>query len=85
MAETPRSGATIEEGMGEVERRIDADMDPLVAASRLDTDEIVELSELRAWLAVLVEMSYQAIGYRRIKNPRIWSMHDLMELTGGVR
>ena len=35
--------------------------------------------------ADLVEMSYQAIGYRRVKNPRIWSMHDIAELTRGAR
>ncbi len=29
----------------------------------------------------LVEMCYQTIGYRRVKNPRIWSMHDLDVLT----
>jgi hypothetical protein len=26
-----------------------------------------------------------APGYRRVKNPRIWSMHDLRELVGGPR
>jgi acetyl-CoA carboxylase carboxyltransferase component len=77
--------AAIEKGMRDVEKRIEADMDPLVAARQLDTDEIVPLAELRAWLEALVEMSYQAIGYRRTKNPRIWSMHDLAELVGGVR
>jgi 3-methylcrotonyl-CoA carboxylase beta subunit len=49
----------------------------------MDTDEIVEVAALRGWLVDLVEMSYQAIGYRRIKNPRIWSLHDLAELTRG--
>ena len=29
-------------------------------------------------------MSYQATGYRRIKNPRIWSMHDLALLAVGA-
>jgi hypothetical protein len=29
----------------------------------------------------MVEMSYQTIGYRRIKNPRIWAVHDLHTLT----
>ena len=43
------------------------------------------LDRLRGWLADLVEMSYQAIGYRRVKNPRIWSMHDIAELTRGAR
>ncbi len=28
-----------------------------------------------------VEMSYQTTGYRRVKNPRIWSLHDLAALT----
>ena len=41
--------------------------------------------ELRGWLAMLVEASYQSIGYRRVKNPRIWSMHDLRVLVGGPR
>ncbi|MFW6050900.1 MAG: acyl-CoA carboxylase subunit beta [Myxococcota bacterium] len=81
----PAERAKIEEGMRKVEERIEQDMDPFVAARRQDTDEIVRLEELRGWLEVLVESSYQAVGYRRIKNPRIWSMHDLRELTGGVR
>jgi len=76
---------TIEEGMRKVEARIEADMDPYVAARQLDTDEIVRLDELRAWLVVLVEASYQSTGYRKVKNPRIWSLHDLAEIAGGVR
>ncbi len=72
-------------GCAQVEARIEADMDPFVAARQMDTDEIVELGELRDWLAALVEMSYQGIGYRRVKNPRIWTMHDLQEIAGGVR
>jgi acetyl-CoA carboxylase carboxyltransferase component len=75
----------IAQGMRDVEDRIERDMDPYVAARQLDTDEIVELGELRAWLEALVEMAYQSIGYRRIKNPRIWSLHDLAELVGGVK
>ncbi len=75
----------IASGMREVEQRIDKDMDPFVAASRLDTDEIVALGELRDWLATAVEMAYQSVGYRRVKNPRIWSLHDLRELVSGVR
>ena len=63
--------------MRETEARIEGDMDPFVAARQIDTDEIVELGELRAYLAALVEMAYQNTGYRRVKNPRIWSMHDL--------
>jgi acetyl-CoA carboxylase carboxyltransferase component len=76
---------TIEQGMREVEERIEKDMDPFVAARQMDTDEIVEIGRLRDWLAALVEMSYQNVGYRRVKNPRIWSMHDLRELVSGVR
>jgi len=77
--------AAIEKGMREVEERIEGDMDPYKAASQMDTDEIVPVAELRPWLATLVEASYQSIGYRRIKNPRIWTMHDLDELTGGLK
>jgi hypothetical protein len=60
-------------------------MDPYVAARQMDTDEIVRLDELRDWLKVLVEMSYQGVGYRRVKNPRIWSLHDLDVLMNGGR
>ena len=47
----------------------------------MDTDEVVPLSALRRWLEVLTLASYQSIGHRRIKNPRIWSVHDLEILT----
>jgi 3-methylcrotonyl-CoA carboxylase beta subunit len=30
-------------------------------------------------------MAYQNTGYRRVKNPRIWSLHDLRVLVGGPR
>ena len=46
---------------------------------------LAELGELRAYLSALVEMAYQNCGYRRVKNPRIWSLHDLRELVGGLR
>jgi len=75
----------IETGMRDVEARIEQDMDPFRAASAMNTDEIVQLGELRAWLETLVEAAYQAPGFRRMKNPRIWSLHDLGELTSGVR
>jgi acetyl-CoA carboxylase carboxyltransferase component len=81
----PQERAQIEKRMAEVEARIEADMDPYVAARQLDTDEIVQLDELRDWLEALVEMSYQGIGYRRVKNPRIWTMHDLDVLISGGR
>jgi 3-methylcrotonyl-CoA carboxylase beta subunit len=81
----PAERAKIEQGMREVEERIEQDMDPYVAARHQDTDEIVRLDELRPWIETLVEMAYQSTGHRRIKNSRIWSMHDLQEIAGGVR
>ncbi|MGE5182291.1 MAG: acyl-CoA carboxylase subunit beta [Acidobacteriota bacterium] len=85
MTSDPGERAKIEDGMRDTEARIERDMDPFVSARQMDTDEIVELGELRAYLAALVEMSYQNTGYRRVKNPRIWSLHDLRELVGGLR
>src|SRR5690349_12002812 len=85
MATDPAERAKIEAGMRETEARIERDMDPFVSARQMDTDEIVELGELRTYVAALVEMTYQNTGYRRIKNPRIWSMHDLHVLVGGPR
>ncbi|MBD3236329.1 MAG: propionyl-CoA carboxylase [Candidatus Eisenbacteria bacterium] len=73
--------AKVEAGMKAVEGRIEKDMDPYKAACQMDTDEIVAVDELRDYLVTLVEMCYQAHGYRRVKNPRIWSMHDLAVLT----
>ncbi len=83
VAESPEEEARIRAGMKAVENRIAADMDPVKAAARMDVDEIVEPGELRLYLSAAVEMSYQSIGYRRIKNPRIWSLHDL-DVLGGV-
>jgi acetyl-CoA carboxylase carboxyltransferase component len=71
----------IASGMQSVEDRITADMDPYQAASQMDVDEIVGLGELRVWLEAFAEMSYQAIGYRTVRNPRIWSLHDLLLLV----
>lgn len=85
VTDDPEERAAIEAGMKEVEARIEADMDPFVAARQMDTDEIVRLAELRSWLEVLVECSYQSNGYRRLKNPRIWSLHDLTHIAEGVR
>jgi acetyl-CoA carboxylase carboxyltransferase component len=85
VASDPAEREAIVKGMREVEQRIEKDMDPYVAGRQMDTDEIVEIAELRPWLCTLVEMAYQSAGYRRIKNPRIWSMHDLRELVSGVR
>jgi acetyl-CoA carboxylase carboxyltransferase component len=79
-AESPEERQQIEEGMDKVAARIEKDMDPLAAASRMDTDQIVPVADLRRWLCCLAECAYQANGYRRSKNPRIWSMHDLEAL-----
>ncbi len=81
LTEDAKERAQIDAGMKEVEDRIEKDMDPYKTASQMDTDEIVAAHELRDYLMTLVEMSYQTIGYRRVKNPRIWSMHDLSILT----
>ncbi|MGB0681032.1 MAG: carboxyl transferase domain-containing protein, partial [Polyangiales bacterium] len=67
--------AALQAKMQAVEARIEADMNPLRAAARMDTDEVVELIALRPWLCTLVEAAYQSTGYRRRKNPRIWSLH----------
>ena len=75
----------IAEDMKHVEERIESDMDPFVSARQMDTDEIIEVGELRAWLTTLIEASYQATGYRRVKNPRIWSLHDLAVIGSMVR
>jgi 3-methylcrotonyl-CoA carboxylase beta subunit len=80
-SDDPAERERIATGMREVEERIEGDMDPYQAAARMDTDEIVPLGELRAWLELFAQASYQAIGYRRVKNPRIWSMHDMALLT----
>ena len=63
-----------------IEARIDRDMDPVLAAARMDVDEVVAPAEIRPYLEAALEMAYQSIGYRRIKNPRIWSLHDLAVL-----
>ena len=81
VANSEEERGKIAAGMKSVEARIEADMDPYVSAKQMDTDEIVETGRLRDWLCMLVESSYQSIGYRRVKNPRIWSLHDRAALT----
>lgn len=81
LTQDPNERAAIEEGMQKTEARIESDMDPIKAASQMDTDEIIELGALRNWILALTEMSYQSTGYRRNKNPRIWSLHDLHDLV----
>jgi hypothetical protein len=58
-------------------------MDPVRAGAQRDVDEVVTPGELRTYLAAAVSMAYQSIGYRRVKNPRIWSLHDLSALGAG--
>jgi len=79
--EDPEQRAAIEKGMADTAARIEADMDPVKSAARMDTDEVVPLAQLRPWLCCLVEAAWQSTGYRRTKNPRIWSLHDLRVLT----
>ena len=81
VAGSPREAEEIARGMEAVEARIGRDMDPVLAASQRDVDEIVTPSELRLWISAAIEMAYQAIGARRIKNPRIFSFHDLDRLA----
>jgi len=80
----PAERDEIKAGMDQTAARIEADMDPIAAAARMDADEVVPPAELRAWLEVLITSAYQASGVRRIKNPRIWSLHDLAVLFGGM-
>jgi acetyl-CoA carboxylase carboxyltransferase component len=82
VAKTKEEEEEIRRGMEAVEKRIDADMDPVRAASQMDVDEVIAPGEIRAYLEAAIAMSYQAIGYRRVKNPRIWSLHDLAVLSG---
>jgi len=81
IASSPEEEEKTRRGMEDVEARITSDMDPVRAASRMDVDEVVPMGELRDYLLAVIEMSYQASGYRRIKNPRIWSLHDLKVLA----
>jgi biotin carboxyl carrier protein len=78
----PAERTAIEEGMAKTAQRIEADMDPVRAAAVMDTDEVVPVAALRDWLVCLVEAAWQSTGYRRTKNPRIWSVHELETLAG---
>ena len=80
-SQDPKERAKVEAGMKHVEDRITHDMDPMRSASLMDTDEVVLMGELRSYVSAVVEMCYQGTGYRRVKNPRIWAMHDLEVLT----
>ncbi len=78
-SEDPVERAQIRAQMDETAARIEADMDPVAAAARMDTDEIVPLGALRTHIARVVEAAWQSP--RRVRNPRIWSLHDLVALT----
>jgi acetyl-CoA carboxylase carboxyltransferase component len=80
LSQDPKERAEIEAGMRDTEARIEGDMSPYKSAAQMDTDELVSPVELRAWLELFAEASYQSIGYRRVKNPRIWSLHDAAAL-----
>ena len=79
----PVAREKIQAGMDDTAARIERDMDPIAAAARMDTDEVICIDELRPWLETIAEMSWQATGHRRLKNPRIWSVHDLDVLSAG--
>jgi acetyl-CoA carboxylase carboxyltransferase component len=81
VASSPEEGAKVRRAMQEVEQRIEREMDPVLAASQRDLDEVIKPSELRLYLESAIAMAYQAVGHRRIKNPRIWSLHDLQAIT----
>ncbi|MBC8369665.1 MAG: propionyl-CoA carboxylase [Planctomycetes bacterium] len=71
---------SIAKGMAATEQRIEGDMCPYKAASQRDTDDIISPSEIRPWLCCLIEAAYQTQSNRRVKNSRIWSMHDIAAL-----
>ena len=75
----PDERAKVAQAMADTASRIEADMDPIGAAARMDTDEVVPLGDLRRYLEALVEMAWQTP--RRVRNPRIWSLHDLVLLS----
>jgi biotin carboxyl carrier protein len=75
----PAERAQIRAAMDDTAARIEADMDPIAAASRMDTDEVIALGDLRGWLARAVEAAWATP--RPARNPRIWSLHDLVALT----
>ncbi len=77
ITDDPEERQKIAEQMTAIEQRIEEDMDPYAAAAQMDTDEVIALGEIRTYLETIVEMTYQTHGYRRVKNPRIWSLHDI--------
>ncbi len=82
-SESPEPEGPAARARERVAERIERDMDPYEAASRGDVDELVTLPELRGWLEELVDACYQATGNRRVRNPRIRTVHDLEVLCSG--
>lgn len=77
----PAERAEIQRQMDETAARIEADMDPIAAASRMDTDEVVGFGDLRRYLVAFVDQCWSSP--RHARNPRIWSLHDLVALSRG--
>jgi len=75
-SEDPEERRQLKAAMKDVEDRIEQDLDPVQSARRGDTDELLLFDEIRDYLECIVEMCYQSTGVRRIKNPRIWTVHD---------
>jgi biotin carboxyl carrier protein len=80
-SDDPEERAHIAAAMEATAARIEGDMDPVAAASRMDTDEVVPLADVRTYLVAVAEMAWQSP--RRVRNPRIWSLHDLVLLGKG--
>jgi len=78
----PDERARISQAMDETAARIEADMEPIGAAARMDTDEVIPLGDIRRYIEAIVEMAWQSP--RRVRNPRIWSLHDLVLLSKGA-
>ncbi len=81
-ATDPAERAAIATEMAETAARIEADMDPMAAAARMDTDEVVPFAAIRSYLVSAAELAWQTP--RPSRNPRIWSLHDLATLTRPV-
>ncbi|GDX82436.1 propionyl-CoA carboxylase subunit beta [Deltaproteobacteria bacterium] len=80
-SQDPAERAQVAAAMDETAARIEADMEPIGAAARMDTDEVIPLGDIRRYLEAVVEMAWQSP--RRVRNPRIWSLHDLILLSRG--
>jgi len=71
----------IKSQINSLEKKIERDMYPYLSANTLDVDEIIKAVEIRKYLLYLVEASYQSHNIRRVKNSRIWSLHDLQSIS----